>query len=117
MYKSGGELEARRRISDYMRRVRGEQSGLWVLAEMAMPAPVLQKALEPMTLKATAQQSIELKSTAAEPVELTSMDIEPVEINPVEIEPVKQPTTESKLESNQTAVQTNPSDPPLKDAT
>ncbi len=35
MYKSGGEVEARRRISDYMRRVRGEQSGPWVVADTA----------------------------------------------------------------------------------
>ncbi len=51
MYKSGGESEARQRISDYMRRVRGEQSGPWVLAEIAIPKPSLQKALEPIELE------------------------------------------------------------------
>lgn len=33
MSRSGGEDYARRRVSDYMRRIRGETSGQWVLAE------------------------------------------------------------------------------------
>ncbi|MGV3484303.1 MAG: hypothetical protein ACO1RT_07785 [Planctomycetaceae bacterium] len=33
MIKSGGEVYARRRVSDYMRRVRGETSGPWILPE------------------------------------------------------------------------------------
>jgi hypothetical protein len=48
MYRSGGEDFARRRVSDYMRRIRGEVVGEWLLPEtkasdqvIAMPAPSL----------------------------------------------------------------------------
>ena len=37
MYQTGGEAYARRRVSDYMKRVRGEIAGPWVLAEPSTP--------------------------------------------------------------------------------
>lgn len=37
MHQAGGEAYARRRVSDYMKRVRGEVSGPWVLAEPSTP--------------------------------------------------------------------------------
>lgn len=40
MSRSGGEDYARRRVSDYMRRVRGETSGPWVMQETKPTAPI-----------------------------------------------------------------------------
>ncbi len=127
MYKSGGEPEARRRISDYMRRVRGEHSGPWVMAEIAVPTPSLQKAIDPMVLKPGAQESISLKQTVEHPIELSSVDIEPSTIETVDIKPTEKhsvdnelvsgPAVESLIEPNPTNIISNPSDPPLKDAT
>jgi hypothetical protein len=40
MSRSGGEDYARRRVSDYMRRIRGETSGPWVMQETKPPPPI-----------------------------------------------------------------------------
>lgn len=40
MSRSGGEDYARRRVSDYMRRIRGETSGPWVMQETKPPTPI-----------------------------------------------------------------------------
>ncbi|KAA5543698.1 hypothetical protein FYK55_10920 [Roseiconus nitratireducens] len=64
MRRSGGENYARRRVSEYMRRVRGETSGPWVL-----PEP---KHVSPVALTRPRHESAE-PSKAAEPGPETSV--------------------------------------------
>ncbi len=45
MQKSGGEQYARRRVSDYMKRIRGESSGPWLLPEPT-PKPIIAASAE-----------------------------------------------------------------------
>lgn len=47
MHQTGGEAYARRRVSDYMKRVRGEIAGPWVLAEPATPEGVRRPGPDP----------------------------------------------------------------------
>lgn len=67
MYRSGGEEFARRRVSDYMRRIRGEVVGEWLLPETKPSARVLTTPTPSLAISGPSGNNLEAASFVSPP--------------------------------------------------